>query len=65
MWEDPIVEDVRRIRDALAGEDNYDLHTVFERMRERQTAVGSRLIHGRQTQATSPDRDSASLHPGR
>lgn len=34
MWEDPIVEEVRRIRERLFAECGYDLHTFFEKMRE-------------------------------
>ena len=35
-WHDPIVEEVRRIRDQQAAELNYDLAAIFERARRRQ-----------------------------
>jgi len=43
MWEDPIVAEVRRVRDELAAEFNYDVHAIFEDMRKReaQRASGS------------------------
>ena len=37
MWEDPIVAEVRAIREALAAKHNYDIHAIFEDMRNRQT----------------------------
>jgi len=33
--EDPIVEEVRRIRDELARKFNYDVHAIFEDLRAR------------------------------
>jgi hypothetical protein len=34
-WFDPIVADVRAIRDRLAKQCNYDVATLFERLREK------------------------------
>ncbi len=36
MNEDPIVEEVRRVRDKLAGRLNYDIHAIFADMRARE-----------------------------
>jgi hypothetical protein len=36
QWHDPIVEEVRRIRDQQAAELNYDLKAIFDRARRRQ-----------------------------
>ncbi len=33
MWEDPIVNEVRKIREEIAKQANYDLHTYFENLR--------------------------------
>ena len=33
---DPVVEEIRRIRDEQAAELNYDLKAIFERARRRQ-----------------------------
>jgi hypothetical protein len=35
-WHDPIVEEVRRIREQQAAELDYDLKAIFERARQRQ-----------------------------
>ena len=36
QWHDPIVEEIRRIRDQQAAELDYDLKAIFERARRRQ-----------------------------
>jgi hypothetical protein len=35
MWEDPIVVEVRKAREELLRQANYDLHTFFQQMREK------------------------------
>jgi len=69
MWEDPIVLKVRRIREELAAQFNFDVGAIFEDMRKRQATLGSRLIRRKKKdkaeQMTAHDRDSATLHPGR
>ena len=46
MWQDTIVEEVRRIRDEHAKRFNYDLHAICEDFRKKQSlsihTVGSR-----------------------
>jgi hypothetical protein len=54
MWEDPIVLEIRRIREELAAQFDFDVGAIFEDMRKRQA-----------TQMATPDRRSAPLHPGR
>jgi hypothetical protein len=48
-WEDPIVAEVRRVRDQLSKEFNYDLHAIFEDLRKRQgkTVTGDQLRAGK------------------
>ena len=36
QWHDPVVEEVRQIREQQAAELNYDLKAIFERARRRQ-----------------------------
>ena len=36
QWHDPIVAEVRRIREQQAAELDYDLKAIFERARRRQ-----------------------------
>ena len=36
MNDDPIVEEVRRVRDKLARQFNYDIHAIFADLRARE-----------------------------
>jgi hypothetical protein len=69
MGEDPIVSEVRRIREQLARKFNFDLHAIFADLRERQTSVGSRLVRRpkkpRADHAGGPGQESTTPHPGR
>jgi hypothetical protein len=40
MWCDPIVEEIRRIRDEHAKKFNYDLHAICEDLRKQQKKSG-------------------------
>lgn len=48
MFEDPIVAEVRRVRDELARKFNYDVHAICEDLRKRQgqTVTGDQLRAG-------------------
>ena len=48
MFEDPIVAEVRRVRDELARRFNYDVHAICEDLRKRQgqTVTGDELRAG-------------------
>ncbi|MEW6348431.1 MAG: hypothetical protein AB1646_05180 [Thermodesulfobacteriota bacterium] len=69
MWEDPIVAEVRREREEFARQFDFDLHTMFEDLRQRQSQLGSRLVRrgprAGAEQAPEPESDSGALHPGR
>lgn len=41
---DPIVEEVRRIRAKIAAEHGNDLHRIFEDARRRQGVKGRRVV---------------------
>jgi len=43
-WEDPIVADVRRIREELSAKFNFDLAAIFADIRSRQASAGDRLV---------------------
>jgi hypothetical protein len=47
MLNDPIVAEVRRIREELARQCDFDVAVIFENLRERQKAVGNRLVRRR------------------
>lgn len=44
MWEDPIVAEVRRIREKLSADLGFDVKAIFADLRKRQTALGARLV---------------------
>ena len=45
MWEDPIVEEVRRAREAIAARFNYDLHAICEYLREQDRKSGEKIVN--------------------
>ena len=59
MWEDPIVSEVRRIREELAAQFNFDVAAIFEDMRKRQATLGSRLIRRKKEDKAEPLRIDA------
>ena len=42
-WSDPIVDEVRRARDAYAARFNYDLRAIFRDLKDREKR-GSRKV---------------------
>jgi hypothetical protein len=44
MWRDPIVEEVRKAREELFRQANYDLHTFFENLKKNQEERKTRMI---------------------
>ncbi len=45
MINDPIVNEVRRIRDELAKEFNYDVDAIFADLREKQKKHSNRIVN--------------------
>ena len=43
---DPIVDEVRRIRDAHAARFNYDLDAIFKDIKEREKKSGHKFVSG-------------------
>ena len=43
---DPIVDEVRRIRDAHAAQFNYDLHAIFLDIKKREKERGLEFVDG-------------------
>ena len=43
-WEDPIVAEVRQIREELSAKFDFDLVAIFADIRSRQVSAGDRLI---------------------
>ena len=69
MWEDPIVQEVRREREKLAAQFNFDVDAIFEDLRKRQSTLAERLVRTKKQKSAeppaTPEWDSAGLRPGR
>ena len=44
MWKDPVVQEVRKIREARAAKLNYDIRAIVEDARERQQRSKQHVI---------------------
>lgn len=44
MWEDPIVDEVRKAGEDLAKQANYDLHTFFQNLRNNEKKQKYKII---------------------
>ena len=40
MWTDPIVADLRKVRDAHAAKYNYDLRKIFQAIKKEEAVSG-------------------------
>jgi hypothetical protein len=65
---DPIVDEVRRVRDAHAARFNYDLDAIFQDIKEREKKSGLKFVQGvaRQpvpTPALQPTEAATSVSP--
>jgi hypothetical protein len=43
-WSDPIVDDVRRARDAYAVRFNYDLRAIYRDLKEQEKRSGRKVV---------------------
>ena len=64
MWNDPIVAEVRTIRERLSAAFDFNVHAIFADLRSRQGDLGSRLVQrsgaSRGKEDHRPDRNSMS-----
>ncbi len=44
MWNDPIVDEVRKVRDAHAKKFNYDLQAIVADLKKQQKASGKKFV---------------------
>jgi len=44
VWQDPIVAEVRKAREALFAEANYDIHEFCRRLSARQASSGHSIV---------------------
>ena len=43
-WSDPIVDEVRRARDAYAARFNYDLQAIYRDLKEQELRSGRKVV---------------------
>lgn len=43
-WSDPIVDEVRRVRDEYAARFNYDLRAIYRDLKEQEKRSGRKLV---------------------
>ena len=60
-WKDPIVEEVRKGRDAYAKRFNYDLDAIYRDLKEKERRSGRLVVPcpAKKTAATGPDEDQS------
>ena len=44
MWEDPIVKEVRRIREEHSARFGYDLQKIYRELKEREKSSGRKYV---------------------
>ncbi len=44
MWRDPIVEEVRAIRDAYAKQFDYDIDSIYRDLKDQEVKSGRKFI---------------------
>jgi hypothetical protein len=44
MWEDPIVDAVRKVRDAHAAQFDYDLQTIYRALKKEEADSGRKFV---------------------
>ena len=54
-WSDPIVDEVRRARDAYAARFNYDLRAIFRDLKEQEKRSGRKLTSYAQDATAEPN----------
>ena len=54
MWQDPIVQDVRKAGEELARRANYDLHTFFQNLRNNEKEQNPKVVSRAENKVTHP-----------
>jgi hypothetical protein len=55
-WSDPIVDEVRRAREAYAARFNYDLRAIFRDLKEQEKRSGRKFVsYAESSSGVEPD----------
>jgi hypothetical protein len=65
MLDDPVVAEVRRIREELARQCDFEVAVIFANLRERQKAAGNRLVRRKSGGTAEPSAADAEKAPRR
>ncbi len=60
-WSDPIVDEVRRARDAYAARFNYDLRAIYRDLKEKEKNTGLKVASYTETVADGQSKSSERL----
>jgi len=55
MFDDPIVAEVRKVKEELAAKFDFDIDRIFADLMERQKANGDRLVDRRNIAVTNEE----------
>ena len=44
-WTDPVVEEIRQIRDAHAAKFNYDLRAIYQDLKAKEATSGRKYVN--------------------
>ena len=44
MWEDPVVDAVRKVRDAHAAQFDYDLRAIYRALKQEEAQSGRKFV---------------------
>ena len=58
-WSDPIVDEVRKARDAYAARFNYDLRAIYRDLKEQEKLVGLNTSSSSTSTPVAAPNDSA------
>ena len=65
MWKDPIVEEVRAVREALAKECHNDIHEIVAHLQKRSREAGRKTVTLRSKRASKPASRTRARRAGR
>ena len=57
MWKDPIVEEVRRIREELAAKYDFDINAIFDAAMKRQRRSKRKVVSFERKKNEKPLKD--------
>lgn len=44
MWQDPVIEETRKLRDEYASQHHHDIDAIVEDIQKRQAKAGKKIV---------------------